>query len=268
MNNSYILQSGEKGAERLATVQNLYGKESQFFLQKSGLKKGMTVIDIGCGTGLMTKWLAEQVGKTGHVIAIDNSENQLELAKKYLSKHNIKNVTYYCKDILDLTHNDLHQVNLLYCRLVLVHHRTPFPSIKHLVDQCKIKTIFVFEEPITSESECIPYSDEFQKHIDLYCNLALRNDLDFNFGNQILPLINQSSLTVERLRKVKRFYSSYSEKLIAYQRTKECAEQYLSHDLIKNHELNALLERLMALAKNPTTWISGVNMIQVNAKKT
>ena len=64
MNNSYILQSGEKGAERLATVQNLYGKESQFFLQKSGLKKGMTVIDIGCGTGLMTKWLAEQVGKT------------------------------------------------------------------------------------------------------------------------------------------------------------------------------------------------------------
>ena len=42
----------------------------------------MTVIDIGCGTGLMTKWLAEQVGETGHIIAIDNRENQLELAKK------------------------------------------------------------------------------------------------------------------------------------------------------------------------------------------
>ncbi len=39
------------------------------------LKEGIRVLDVGCGTGAITKGIAEKVGMTGHVLGIDrNSE--------------------------------------------------------------------------------------------------------------------------------------------------------------------------------------------------
>lgn len=144
MKKDYILATGEKGAERLESVQLLYGEESKFLLQKAGLKKGMVVMDAGCGTGLMTKWLAEQVGDTGRIVAIDNNESQLELTKKYLDKNKITNVSYYCKEINTLTADDLKPIDLFYSRLVLVHNHSPISVIKKIKNNCKKKYTLCF----------------------------------------------------------------------------------------------------------------------------
>ena len=39
------------------------------------LKKGMRVLDVGCGTGAITSGIAEMVGKNGSVVGIDNSDH-------------------------------------------------------------------------------------------------------------------------------------------------------------------------------------------------
>ena len=38
------------------------------------LKKGMRVLDIGCGTGSISRDIADIVGPTGKVVGIDNTE--------------------------------------------------------------------------------------------------------------------------------------------------------------------------------------------------
>src|SRR5690606_15745923 len=40
-----------------------------------GIESGMTVADIGCGTGLFTRLLAKQTGQEGVVFAVDISKN-------------------------------------------------------------------------------------------------------------------------------------------------------------------------------------------------
>ncbi|WP_044206598.1 methyltransferase domain-containing protein [Flammeovirga sp. OC4] len=45
---------------------------------KAILKEGMTVLDIGCGTGAITKDIAKIVGPTGKVIGIDNTYEVIE----------------------------------------------------------------------------------------------------------------------------------------------------------------------------------------------
>jgi len=48
----------------------------------TALKSGLRVLDIGCGTGAISKGIAEMVGENGFVIGIDSSEHLITKGKK------------------------------------------------------------------------------------------------------------------------------------------------------------------------------------------
>jgi len=52
-------------------------------LDLSKIKTGDSVLDLACGTGLVTKKLMRKVGKNGQIFAIDSSESALKIAKKW-----------------------------------------------------------------------------------------------------------------------------------------------------------------------------------------
>jgi ubiquinone/menaquinone biosynthesis C-methylase UbiE len=55
------------------------------------LKKGMRVLDVGCGTGAISKGIAKYVGESGFVIGIDNTERFIQSGKEsYGSVPNLK----------------------------------------------------------------------------------------------------------------------------------------------------------------------------------
>jgi malonyl-CoA O-methyltransferase len=73
------------------------------------------VIELGCGTGKNTEWLA---GKTGHVIAVDFSEEMLNAARKKIVPGNVDFA------IADITKPWLFtdkKVDLITCSLILEH---------------------------------------------------------------------------------------------------------------------------------------------------
>lgn len=47
-------------------------------------KRGLRVLDVGCGTGAITKGIAETVGETGFVVGIDSSEHLVAKGKEDL----------------------------------------------------------------------------------------------------------------------------------------------------------------------------------------
>lgn len=61
------------------------------------LKQGMKVLDVGCGTGAISKGIAERVGPTGSVTGIDNTEAFIVSGKE----------TYKTTSNLQLVHADL-----------------------------------------------------------------------------------------------------------------------------------------------------------------
>ncbi len=62
-------------------------------LANLGVKRGMTICDMGCGNGFYTSQLAKMVGEEGHVYGVDIQPEMLELLNERADKDGITNVT-------------------------------------------------------------------------------------------------------------------------------------------------------------------------------
>ncbi|MBV1860284.1 MAG: methyltransferase domain-containing protein [Nannocystaceae bacterium] len=68
-------------------------------LQDAGISEGMTVLDVGCGHGNVTRMLADRVGPKGHVVGIDLNERALDRARALCEAGDVRNVTFVCTDL-------------------------------------------------------------------------------------------------------------------------------------------------------------------------
>lgn len=59
-------------------------------LQLAQLQPGECVLDVGCGTGVLTRLAAEDVGSEGEVIGIDPSAEMIQVAKRCAAKTHSK----------------------------------------------------------------------------------------------------------------------------------------------------------------------------------
>lgn len=66
------------------------------------LRPGMAVLDVGCGTGAITKGIAEAVGETGAVVGLDRDEGLLALARE--QHGGIGNLTFESGDATTMDH--------------------------------------------------------------------------------------------------------------------------------------------------------------------
>lgn len=58
-------------------------------IDRLDLRRATTVLDFGCGTGNLTKHLAERIGPEGKVVAIDQDKERLKIARETCSASNI-----------------------------------------------------------------------------------------------------------------------------------------------------------------------------------
>ncbi len=66
--------------EELSTTRQVEGGRQ--LAEALGIAPGERVLDVGCGTGLVTEHVADLVGPTGHVLGIDPLPARIELARR------------------------------------------------------------------------------------------------------------------------------------------------------------------------------------------
>ena len=67
----YVLGTSDHELARLRLQQATWQAETEAWVDRLGLTEGATVIDAGCGPGLVVPVLRERVGETGRVIGVD-----------------------------------------------------------------------------------------------------------------------------------------------------------------------------------------------------
>lgn len=68
-------------------------------ISQLALRRGDTVLDVGCGTGLSLGRLQQEVGPKGHVVGIEQCPEMLELAQRRVEQQGWRNVTLLCAPV-------------------------------------------------------------------------------------------------------------------------------------------------------------------------
>ena len=61
-------------------------------IERSGIKEGMKVLEIGCGSGAFTSYIARAVGKKGTVYSLDIQQKMLDQLYRKLQKKENKDI--------------------------------------------------------------------------------------------------------------------------------------------------------------------------------
>jgi ubiquinone/menaquinone biosynthesis C-methylase UbiE len=83
-------------------------------LEEVGVKSGDSVLDYGCGSGSYIIPLAELVGESGKIYALDINPLAIEKGRKIVSKNRLLNVHFIISDCDTLLPNSCLDVVLLY----------------------------------------------------------------------------------------------------------------------------------------------------------
>ncbi|MDE6022343.1 MAG: methyltransferase domain-containing protein, partial [Muribaculaceae bacterium] len=97
----------------------------RLILDKLPISKGMDILDLGTGTGVLLPYLSERIGTNGHVVAIDLSEGMLSIARQKYG--NLPNVEFLKLDFEEEQIPGHYDIALLYS--VYPHLHSPAETI-------------------------------------------------------------------------------------------------------------------------------------------
>jgi SAM-dependent methyltransferase len=127
------------------------------YLMNAGITPGMRVLEIGCGNGEVTQELAEIVGPSGSVVALDRNEAGLAMARARMTEQGIEHVRFVAADVTgDLATLDAVQgepFDALAGRRVLMYLPDPAAVLGRLAGRLQSGGLVVFEE---ADSTMVP----------------------------------------------------------------------------------------------------------------
>jgi len=95
----YVLGVNPAELERLGFQHQLWSAEAHELWERSGLTRGMTVLDAGAGPGFATMELAQMVGPEGRVCAVDEAGYYLDHLKMRADALHLDNVETRVGDV-------------------------------------------------------------------------------------------------------------------------------------------------------------------------
>ncbi|MGF1432209.1 methyltransferase domain-containing protein [Kitasatospora sp. LaBMicrA B282] len=149
------------------------------------LRPGQTVLDIGCGPGTITADLAELVGPTGRVVAVDSSAEVLAQAADHVAGRGLTNVEFAVGDVHRLEYAD-GTFDVVHAHQVLQHVADPVAALRELRRVLAPGGVLGARDADYAAMTWYPELPELAGWLDVYRRTARANGGEPDAGRRLL----------------------------------------------------------------------------------
>lgn len=226
------------------------------YLEDAGVTAGMRVMEIGCGSGDVTRILADLVGPSGAVVAIDRSREALAMAQERMKEHGIGHVRFMPADVsADLSGLEpapSASFDALAGRRVLMYLQDPAGVLRRLAQWLRTGALVVFEEAdatmVPARTSPLPAHDQATEWLK---NVLIAEGANTAMGFDLPATLARAGFRFARIR---------AEAVIRGQGTQYPLSDLLelmrsrivSAGIASKAEIDAIAARLHAESRDPT----------------
>lgn len=158
------------------------------------LEPGSRLLDVGCGPGTITMDLAELVGPTGRVTALERTDEALDLARGEATRRGTTNVDFTVGNVtaLDLPDDSF---DVVHAHQVLQHVDDPVRALREMRRVCRPGGIVAARESDYSGFTWFPASPELDRWLELYLRVARSNHAEPDAGRRLLSWAQRAGFT-------------------------------------------------------------------------
>jgi ubiquinone/menaquinone biosynthesis C-methylase UbiE len=193
MTDSYVLGNLDNEIARLEVQSAFFEPLTRRTLLKAGIKEGMKCLDVGCGSGSVTRLIAHLVGENGRVMGMDIDEKYLQYCRN--SKPPI-NAEFLLDDISnsELAENE-ENFDIIYSRFMFVHLKDVRKAVQSMKQLTRKGGAVVIEELDHAPDSwlCYPENQSVITLREIYVALVKKAGGDPFAGRKIYRLLVEES---------------------------------------------------------------------------
>lgn len=256
---SYAIDGGRAGFDRLRLLAEVMRPATEALLYRAGLRPGMSCLDLGCGGGHVTRYLARSVGESGSAVGIDADPDILVLAKA--ETDGISNIEFRAGDARDGL--GVGQYDLVYARFLLSHISEPERCIGAMTRACRAGGIVVVEDTHFAGSFCHPPSPAYDRYVDLYQQVVRRRGGDPNIGPKVPGLLREAGVEDIGIHVAQPTHVDSRCKFMSAATMERIAASVIADGLAAEAEVDLIIAGLREGAEDPGTIMSLPRVVQV-----
>jgi SAM-dependent methyltransferase len=259
MSTRYVISGGDAGWRRLNLLARTMGPTTDALLVDAGVREGMTCIDVGCGGGHVARRLAELVGESGRIVAIDLDQVKLAAAADEAECAGLRNIAFRAADVLDWREPSSYDV--VYGRFILSHLPDSPRVLANMRDALRPGGVVVLEDIDFSGGFCHPDNDGYRRYSELYSAVVHKRGGDADLGKRLFELTCTAGLTDVHVRVVRP--GDAPEKAMALVTLQNIVSAVLAESLAMESELQADIASLEAFTNDSRSLIALPRIFQV-----
>jgi SAM-dependent methyltransferase len=262
MAQTYAIKGGRSGRERLRVLSQVLQAGTHDFLDRIGMRPGMSCLDVGCGGGDVTRELARRVGSTGRVMGLDLDAAQLEIVRGEAVAQNIHNIDYRVADVANPP-SDVGSFDVIYTRFLLCHLARPSAVLSWMVEGLKPGGVLAVEDCDFSGHFCHPHSPAFDRYVSLCAEVMRRRGGDAELGLKLPAMLREAGITIGGVAVAHPSDIDGDVKLLNALTMENIADAVVVDGLASRDEVDQLVASLYENARDARTFASMTRSIQV-----
>jgi len=266
MGEDYVLGNLENEITRLEIQSAFFEPLTRQTLSRTGIKKGMRCLDVGCGAGSVTQILAEFVGEKGQVVGTDVDEKYLQYCRNYSTEGN---TNFVLDDILK-SRLPKESFDAVYSRFMFVHLKDAEKAIHSMKQLVKKGGAIIIEELDHAPDSwlCYPENKSVNTLREIYVTLVNKAGGDPFAGRKIYSLMVEESLEANLECNSPCLLMGHEPyNALGWRIAESLKPQIMSYGLLSENEYDRLYKDLKQLSIDKKSFITYARFFSIIGRK-